>query len=167
MDESLDTMAGLEKLGFNRFYSVKELHATWGTHKPPSCKGIYLVIWKGKGRPEFRDQGTWKDFGRLHVSKDVLKAKWVEDALVIYVGANRVDGDANLQKRIKQLIDFGHGKGSAHRGGCHMWQIKDAENLEICWKPVTDEKQQEVRTHVLEEFKRMHNGKLPFANQRN
>ena len=167
MDESLDTRPGLKKRGFVGFYSVKDLRNAKGVAPAPRCKGIYLVIWEQKGRPEFCDQGTWKNFRHLNVSKDVLKDKWVEDALVIYVGANKVSGNANLQKRIKQLIDFGHGKGATHRGGCHMWQIKDVENLTICWKAVADEKQQEERTHVLEEFKRVHNGKLPFANQIN
>ncbi len=163
MDESLDTRPGLKKRGFTECYSVKNPLGIWDAHKPPLGKGIYLVIWNRKNRPEFRDQGTWKGFKRLHVSTDVLKAKWVKNALIIYVGANEEDKKGNLKDRIEQLIDFGSGNGTTHRGGRYMWQIKNAKDLKICWKTVADDKQEDEKKKMLAEFKRTH-GKLPFAN---
>ena len=80
------------------------------------------------------------------------KDKWVEDALILYVGASN-----DLQRRINELIDFGNGKDVAHHGGRYLWQIEGADYLQVCWKVVQNEKQEE--TKMLEAFKRLYQDK--------
>ena len=193
MDESLDTRPGLKKRKFEGFCSVKnlrdalgvhpaalpphyrlpkpdkDLHAAWKKHKLCTHKGIYLVIWewkdrRWKDRPEFLNPGTGGYFQRKdpNVSIDKLKNDWVEDALIIYVGRS-----GNLQERIELLIRFGCGENNiGHHGGRLMWQIKDAEDLKVCWKVMADDKQENEKEQLLAEFKQAH-GKWPFANYPN
>ena len=168
MDESLDTVPGLEKRGFEGFCSIKDLRNAWSMHHPPPHKGVYLVIWDRKDRPEFIDPGTGGYFQdkEPNVSIDKLENHWVEDALIIYVGANKEGKKGNLKDRIELLLLFGDGENVGHYGGRLMWQIKDAEELKICWKDVADDKQEEEGKQMLAEFKQAH-GKLPFASRPN
>ena len=182
MDKSLDTVPGLKNRGFVGFCSVKnlrdalgvhptappphyrlpkpakDLRAAWKKHKLCAHKGIYLVIWNRKDRPEFLDPGTggYFQYKDPNVRINLLEDHWVDDARIIYVGRS-----GNLQERIKLLIRFGCGENKiGHYGGRLMWQIKDAEDLKVCWKPVAAEKQ--GKRLVIAEFKQAH-GKLPFA----
>ena len=168
MDESLDTVPGLKKRGFVGFFSVKDLRDAGGVAPAPLCKGIYLVIWDRKDRPEFLPEGTggWYDGKDPNVSIDKLENDWVEDTLIIYVGANGKGKNGTLKDRIELLLCFGDGEDVRHYGGRLMWQIKDAEDLKICWKVVADDKQEEEGKQVRAEFKQAH-GKLPFANYPN
>ena len=160
-------MAVLKDLGFEGFCSIKDLRNAWSMHHPPPHKGVYLVIWDQKNCPKFLDA---ENVGHLkgknpNVSAKRLKAEyWVENALIVYVGANRVNQNGNLEKRIKKLINFGKGTGTAHRGGRLMWQIKDSKKLKVCWKEVTDIDPEDERDKILAEFKRAH-GKPPFASR--
>ena len=155
----LKAVTGLQELGFEGFCPVKDLRASSGRSPAPATIGVYLVIREQKDRPKFLDPGTGGYFQGQdpNVSIDELANNWVEDALIIYVGSS-----SNLQRRIKQLILFGSGKDVGHRGGKLMWQIADAEDFKICWKPVADKKQ--GKKLVLVEFKRAHQGRRPFAN---
>ena len=189
MDESLDTVLGLKNRGFKECCSVKnlrdalgvhpaappphyrlpkpdkDLRAAWKKHKLCAHKGIYLVIWEWKDRPEFLNPGTGGCFKRKdpNVKIDMLEDIWVEDALIIYVGANREGKNGNLETRIEQLIRFGSRKNTGHYGGRLMWQIKDAEDLKIRWKVMADDKQENEKEQVLAEFEQVHQS-LPFAN---
>ena len=161
--------AVLKDLGFEGFRSIKDLRNDWSMHHPPSDKGVYLVIWDQKNCPKFLDAENVEHLKgkNPNVSAKRLKAEyWVENALIVYVGANRKGKNGNLEKRIELLLRFGDGKNAGHYGGRLMWQIKDAEELKICWKDVADDKQEEEGKQMLAEFKQAH-GKLPFASRPN
>ena len=155
----LKAVTGLQKLGFEGFCPVKDLRASSGRSPAPTTNGVCLVIREQKDRPKFLDPGTGGYFkGRdPNVSIDELENNWVEDALIIYVGSS-----SNLQRRIEQLIRFGRGENVGHYGGRLMWQIADAEDFKVCWKPVANKTQ--GKKLVLVEFKRAHQGRRPFAN---
>ncbi len=161
-------VAVLKDLGFDEFCSVKNLQNARREHRPPPCKGIYLVIRNRKDRPEFLLKGTGGKIRRKdkngkitckdpNVDTGELEKRWVKGALILYVGKS-----VNLRTRIRQLIRFGDGKKSPHGGGRYLWQIADAEDFKIFWKEVPNEDQAESR--MLESFARAHNGMLPFAN---
>lgn len=73
-----------------------------------------------------------------------------------------------LRSRIKELLDFGQGKSVGHYGGRLIWQLKDAENLFICWKEFSEKNDdpKKIKQARINQFKKIHDGKLPFANLR-
>ena len=155
----LKTVAGLQKLGFKGFLSVKDLRLRPRPPDVPTENGIYLVIRERSEYPEFLARGT----GGLFKGKDPnvglyrLKPRWVDGALIIYVGRSN-----DLRRRVGELINFGQRKRVGHRGGRLMWQIADAEDFKICWKQMPNEHQAESR--MLGDFAQAHNGMQPFAN---
>ena len=155
----LKAVTELQEQGFEGFCLVKDLRASSGRSPAPATNGVYLIIREQKDRPKFLARGSGGHFKNRdpNISTDRLALEWVEDALILYVGAS-----SNLQRRIEQLIHFGSGENVGHYGGRLMWQIADAEDLKVCWKPVANEKQ--GKKLVLVEFKRAHQGRRPFAN---
>ena len=83
----------------------------------------------------------------------------MEGAFVVYVGQS-----GNLRKRIGELIKFGRGANVGHKGGRLMWQLAQAEELQVCWKKVVDNKPGDVKKDILEQFKSKYRGRRPFAN---
>ena len=55
-----------------------------------------------------------------------------------------------------------------HYGGRLIWQLKDAENLFICWKEFSEKNDdpKKIKQALINQFKKIHDGKLPFANLR-
>ena len=153
---SLEMEDGLKDLGFTGFYAVQQLRAY--AEPVPTESGIYLVIDRGRNPPKFKkpEPGGYFKGKDSNVSIDTLKVGWVEGALILYVGKSD-----KLQIRIKQLINAGNDKNVTHDGGRLLSQLENEEYLEVCWKTVQNEKQEE--TKMLEAFKQVH-GKLPFAN---
>ena len=61
-------------------------------------------------------------------------------------------------------MKFGQGKPVAHHGGRYIWQIKDSEELVVCWKSLENGKNpRQLEAEMIHEFKKKY-GKLPFAN---
>ena len=61
------------------------------------------------------------------------------------------------------LAALRRGQNVAHWGGRHVWQLADAYDLLVAWKPCKDAVRQEVA--LLAAFEAKHE-KLPFANLR-
>ena len=57
---------------------------------------------------------------------DVLEAKWIGNAQVVYVGK----GD-NLRRRLTQYADSGARKPIGHWGGRYVWQLADSADLRL------------------------------------
>ena len=162
---SFDSVKTLETYGFEGFLSVKSLR-TSNVMEIPLVKGIYLVLSLNDPSPDFLDTSTGgrfkgKDPG---VDPEVLTKKWVEGAIVVYIGqAGGGTSKATLHSRIKQLLDFGAGKPLGHWGGRYLWQLKNSEDLVLCWKATADSDARKVEKELLHNFI-SHYGHLPFAN---
>jgi hypothetical protein len=90
----------------------------------------------------------------------VLQRKWVKGCEVLYIGK----GD-NIQRRLKQYIEFGSGKPIGHWGGRYIWQLKDSAHLLVAWMPCgSDETAAMMEARLLRRFKDEHDGQLPYAN---
>lgn len=74
-------------------------------------------------------------------------------------------GRQTLRKRLKQYIDFGAGKRAGHRGGRYVWQLADARELTICWRPIEAGDPRDAEHALIQAFKHRY-GARPFANLR-
>lgn len=161
----MDEIKKLKCEGFTKCSSIRELRLS--TKIIPKIKGVYVVIRNKDTAPQFLEKGTGGFYKGKdpNVSIEELKSNWVEDSKIVYIGKG---GDpskkATLNSRIKQYLSFGKGNKVGHYGGRYIWQLSDAEDLIIAWKPLPDESPSEVETRMIDEFKRLHNGRRPFAN---
>ena len=147
--------------GFKGFESVKKLRKN--SSRIPQDKGVYLVLKPQDMDVKFLETGTGGHFKDKdpNVSIDKLKAKWIEDTLVLYVGRT----GRTLYERINELLRFGQGENIGHWGGRYLWQINHSEELVICWKEMQDEDPEEIWKQLLWDFESVYS-KLPFANLR-
>lgn len=157
----------LKKDGFTGFVSVASLRNSCST--VPKVGGVYIVLRTSPDAPSFVEPGT----GGFHkgrnpnVSVAELRENWVEGTPVIYIGkAGGPDSGSSLEKRIKQYIDFGLGKAVGHWGGRIIWQLKDAADLLIAWKPLPTGIPAVEESGMIQAFKAQNGGKRPFANLR-
>ncbi len=92
---------------------------------------------------------------------DFLKANWVDDATILYVGEG--NGRKGLKQRLWQFIQFGMGKSIGHRGGRLIWHLKNHRQLLVRWKFTPKENPENVETRMIQQFRSAH-GVRPFAN---
>lgn len=163
------TIENLQQAGFTGFVSIASL---WQDSSAiPRIKGVYMVVCPSNTAPEFLSVGTggfFKDKDS-NVPISELQAIWVNDTCVIYVGqAGGIRGgkqsSATLQSRLRQYLQFGQGKAVGHQGGCYIWQLKDAANLLLCWKPLPIDDPRAVEKELIAAFKTRY-GRYPFANR--
>jgi hypothetical protein len=94
----------------------------------------------------------------------VLKSKWVERALVLYVGKAGGPGKlATLRSRSKNLMRFGQGKRVGKFGGEYIWQLRDSGDLLVCWKLTPNAVPRDVEKCLIREFEEVYQ-KFRFAN---
>ena len=161
------TIEDLKKAGFTGFVKIAEL---WkDSSLIPDEKGIYMVVRKTTEAPVFLKKGTGGYFKgkEPNVSIEALKENWVAGTCVMYIGkAGSVSGSTTLHKRLGQYLRFGQGESIGHYGGRYIWQVKDAENLLFCWKPLKglEEDPRMEEKSLISEFKNQYGGKRPFAN---
>ena len=159
--------------GFKGFKPIHELMDD--VSDVPSQKGIYMILRVAKSVPAFMEQGTGGFFKKKdpNVTVQELKKNWIEGEQVLYIGKaggkKKDDAEsvskATLQSRIRQYMRFGQGEAVGHWGGRLIWQLKDAKDLIVCWKVLgKDEEPREVEKNIIQEFKKGHGGKRPFAN---
>jgi len=130
------------------------------TAEVPRTGGVYVVVRTASGPPQFLKTSTGGHFKGKDpkVPEEALKANWVDDAEVVYIGK----GD-NLRRRLTQYADFGGGKAVGHWGGRLIWQLADSETLLVAWKETPEAIPVDVKTALRAAFKAAH-GKPPFAN---
>ena len=88
-------------------------------------------------------------------------------ALVLYVGQTGSNSCGTLRRRINDLISFSAGHPVGHRGGRLLWQLQDAQELQVAWKRVTNGDPRDVKKGLIQAFKARHKGRRPFANLQN
>ncbi len=156
--------ATIKRQGFEGFIPIRELKRDVSVI--PNETGVYLVLNMKLGKPEFIRKGT----GGFFKNKDpnvpiaILEENWVEDSPVIYIGkAGGNSNNATLRSRINQYVRFGQGYQVGHRGGRYIWQLKDANDLKVCWRVIKNIEPEEKEFELLTLFRQQF-GKLPFAN---
>lgn len=158
----------IKKAGFRGFQKMSELFKD--SYALPREKGVYFVLYLDNKPPKFLIVGTGGHFKNRNpnVSIAVLKANWVENAIVVYIGKAGKDGSqVTLQKRFRKYIRFGKGKKSAHQGGRFIWQLKNYADLIVCWKTLTTDDPRTFEIALIQQFRSKFSDKLPFANLTN
>ena len=148
----------LEAAGFAGFLPVKQLRQSLAD--VPPAGGVYVVVRPSRAAPHFRVVGSGGHFKGEgpNVPLATLRAKWVPDAAVVYIGKA-----GSLSERVRSLIAFGAGDAVGHRGGRYLWQLTDAADLMVAWRP--EDEPERAEAALLDAFRAEH-GVLPFANLR-
>ena len=152
----------LKESGFEGFETISML--TKNKLLVPKEKGVYLIL--SENKLSFVKQGTGGFFKDKdpNVSINELENNVIENTNVLYIGkAGKEGSKASLQSRLNQYFKFGIGKKVGHWGGRYIWQIKEAENLIVCWKKLPNEEPRNVESQLIQEFKKQYNAR-PFAN---
>ena len=157
--ESVD-LQKLKESGFEGFRSVKELKSKQISSIVPDAGGVYVIFRLNGAKPKFLEKGTggYYQGKEPNVSVAELERNWIDGASVMYIGCTN-----NLSERITLLIQFGEGKAVGHYGGRLLWQLEDSDGLIVCWR-ATKQKPGEVKKKMIQHFKEIHNGQMPFAN---
>lgn len=168
-------------MDFNSLNSMKEegfsgfifIHALFSScQMVPDQPGIYMVLYPSPKRPVFLSKGSGGFFKSRdpNIPVELLQNKWVDDTLVVYIGkAGGTNGakwsEHTLRQRLSQYMRFGQGKPVRHRGGRYIWQLRDCEDLLVCWRPISgvDGDPSVVESNLISGFFRTY-GQLPFAN---
>lgn len=145
--------------GFEGFVSVKDLKENFTAAAVPAVEGVYVVLRLKGSAPVFLEEGTGGFFKgkNPNVTTDVLESNWVDGEPVLYIGKAK-----SLSKRLKQYMQFGGCKPVGHYGGRYIWQLKDSDELIVCWRCVGNSLA--VEASMIADFKDSHCGLRPFAN---
>ena len=152
------TIEEVKNSGFEGFVPIEQLRPDKSAI--PSGAGVYLVVRETNTALRFLSEGTGGYFKKKNpnVSIEELQANWVDDSCVLYIGKAK-----SLRNRLKQYIKFGEGQSVGHWGGRYIWQLKDADQLLLCWKETFEENRKEVESLLIQEFKSIY-GMRPLAN---
>lgn len=158
VDDSTWTRGSLEAAGFVGWATFKTLISDLG--EVPQTRGVYVVVQATGPEPSFLDSnpgGRFKDRNPT-VGVSALKANWVDEAEVVYIGKAE-----NLRRRLRQFAEFGAGKPIGHWGGRLIWQLHQSAELLVAWRQTPGELPKDVETRMLAEFRAAY-GQPPFAN---
>lgn len=144
---------------FEGFITVNDLR-TGKINKVPNESGVYLVLREEESPPVFLNKNPGGRFKGKDptVDKQTLLSNWVEGTRVIYIGKGN-----NLNRRIREFIDFGNGSPIGHWGGRLVWQVKGSNRFVIAWQTSKNEK--DLEQELFDSFQSLYH-KLPFANLR-
>ncbi|WP_435209172.1 hypothetical protein [Streptomyces sp. bgisy034] len=157
------TQKTLTERGFRGFVPFRSLPDS----NVPTGHGIYAVIRTDTSPPAFRPASP---AGHLKgrdpsVTVDKLRDAWVDGATVLYIG--KAAGQDGLNQRLADYRRHGTGLLAGHWGGRYIWQLADSDALLVAWRPMAEEDAAEAEQDLIDEFKELHGGALPFANLRN
>ena len=150
----------IKKSGFTGFKKMSDLFLD--SSMLPDSNGVYLVLNADNKPGEFLTVGSGGHFKgkNPNVSLAELKANWVDNTKVVYIGKA-----TSLKSRLRQYFGFGQGKNIGHYGGRLIWQLKYSKDLVVCWKTtLTNPREYEIE--LIKDFTTKF-GKLPFANLTN
>jgi hypothetical protein len=147
----------LKKAGFTGFKKMSELFLD--SSMLPDKNGVYLVLNVDNKSADFLNIGTAGHFKgkNPNVSLSELNSNWVENTKVVYIGKA-----TSLKSRLRQYFSFGQGKNIGHYGGRLIWQIKDSNELVVCWKSLSADPR-EFEAELIKQFVSTY-GRRPFAN---
>jgi hypothetical protein len=155
------TREGLERRGFRGFRSFAALWAS-GVDEIPASPGVYAVLVPAGFEARFLASNPGGRFkGRdPSVPIAVLAANWADGAVVVYVG--KAD---DLRRRLQDFCRFGQGRPVGHWGGRLIWQLSDAGDLIVAWRPCSAaEDPFDLERELIHAFQTRHDGRMPFAN---
>jgi hypothetical protein len=158
-DSSRFARAGLEAQGFEGWLTFAELREG-NLAGVPSDAGVY-VVWRAPGdEPAFLDANPGGRFKGKDptVAADDLRANWVADAEVVYIGKAN-----SLKRRLREFERFGAGAPIGHWGGRLMWQLVDSVDLQVAWMLTPGADPRAVEAGLIIGFRETH-GQPPFAN---
>jgi len=127
----------------------------------PAVPGVYAYLLESNDAPAFleRSPAGWFKGRDPTITVDVLYGRWIPGCPVLYLGQT-----SNLRRRLRQRARFAAGRRIGAWGGRALWQLKDAQDLVIAWRPVTDgQTAKEIESSLLDAF-RLQWQRLPFAN---
>jgi hypothetical protein len=161
----------LVQFGFARGPCISELQRACqvpqgDSFEIPRTSGVYLIVRNGSAPVRFSRASRGGRFkGRNPaLPAAILKQRWVQGAKVLYIGKAGVPGQrATLRSRLQAYMRFGLGEPCAHWGGRCIWQLRDAKNLLVYWKPSRRQIPRQVEKKLLEAFVQRY-GRRPFAN---
>lgn len=128
--------------------------------------GVYVVVRDSEARPRFLRVSKGGHFKGRNPTAPVaeLRERWLSQPKVLYIGkAGGSSKRVTLQHRLRQYMRFGLGQPCAHWGGRHIWQLPDAKNLLVYWKPTPGRDPRLVEKAMLSKFVAKY-GCLPYAN---
>lgn len=157
MTMNFNDIEEIKKAGFTGFKTMRELFES--NSMIPDFKGVYLVLNSDNKPGEFLTVGTGGHFKgkNPNVSLADLKANWIDNTKVVYIGKG-----TSLKSRLRQYLSFGQGKKYGHWGGRFIWQLKKSEDLVVCWKVLTTDTR-EYEVELIQQFVSKY-GSRPFAN---
>ncbi|GAA2989759.1 MULTISPECIES: hypothetical protein [Streptomyces] len=157
------TQRSLTARGYCGFVPFRELPGS----NVPTGHGIYVVIRTDTSPPSFlRASPAGHLKGRdPSVTVDKLGDAWVDGASVVYIG--KAAGQYGLNQRLADYRRHGAGLLAGHWGGRYIWQLADSNALLVAWRPMTEDDAGEAEQDLIDEFKELLGGALPFANLRN
>jgi hypothetical protein len=126
----------------------------------PQAPGVYAVLRESDAPPEFvtTSRGGWFKERNPATAIEILVAKWVDGADLLYIGQG-----VNLRRRLSQLNCFGQGVAVGHWGGRYLWQLADSARFVVGWQCAEDPLGAEAT--LIGRFA-AELGCLPFANLR-
>jgi len=163
-----DDILSLKKAGFQGFRPIHVLRET-RFECVPDKTGVYVVVRNSDQPVTFLRRSPAGHFkGRdPTVPIEKLQSEWVEGTVTLYIGkAGGTEQNATIHKRIDAYIKFGSGQRVAHWGGRVVWQLEGSELFLICWKETPANNSRTLEKNLIEQFKRTHGGRRPFANLR-
>lgn len=172
MQMKFNSKETLVENGFTGFKTIGELRQS-KCGEVCQKRGIYLVVLPNLITPRFLPVSTgghYRDDPTVEIEK--LSARWVTGTIVLYVGkAGKLDDGRvssgtpkrTLRKRLWEYIRFGRGDKVAHHGGRYIWQLANADDLQVCWKHILNEEPEAVEGKLIGDFEAIY-GKRPFAN---
>jgi hypothetical protein len=153
------TPSWLKGQGFGGFTTIRALREG-RIAEVPRTGGVYVVQQQDMGVPIFLEQSPGGRFkGRdPTVDPQRLSGRWIAGTTVLYIGK----GD-NLQRRLKQYMDFGSGKPIGHWGGRYIWQVAGSNDFLVAWKETGEVSPRDAEMELMAAFSKQY-GHLPFAN---
>lgn len=150
----------IEKAGFTGFKKMGELFLN--SSMLPYNNGVYLVLNVEDRVGEFLPVGSggYYKSKNPNVSLAELKANWVDNTKIVYIGKA-----TSLKSRLQQYFRFGQGKNVGHYGGRLIWQLKYSKDLVVCWKSL-DSDPRKFEVDLINQFVTTY-GCRPFANLKN
>lgn len=151
----------VEAAGFTGYVRFDSLPASG----VPAGPGVYVVRRAASEPPVFLALSPAGHFKGKDPSVpiDVLRAAWVEEVDVVYIG--KAGGKRGLRARLDQYRCFGAGEPVGHWGGRFVWQLAEADRLLVAWRATPEDNPAPVELALLAAFERT-TGRLPFANLR-
>jgi len=159
------SIEALEAMGFRGFEKVSVLNDLRRqrklTRRIGKEIGLYMVVWPFSHRPKLLPSEGLQG----HYSVPCLKKRWIDGAIVAYIGETHGDS-SDLSTRIGAYLRHGVNGYGDHGGGKAIWQLDGSDDLKFCWragKLIDGKGPFDAETIYLDEFKKIY-GRIPFAN---